>query len=48
MIPDILLEYIWWLTIKSMVKDSVFLKFCDQIKLLVLYKIQKKLQAVDV
>ena len=27
MIPDILLEYIWWLTTKSTVKDSVFINF---------------------
>ena len=31
-----------------MMRDSVFLRFCDQIKLVLLYKIQKKLQAVGV
>ena len=46
MIPDTLLEHIRWLKIKSNVKDSVFLKCCDQRKFLLLYKIQKKLQAV--
>ena len=42
MIPSILIEYILWLTIKSNVKDSVFLKFCYQRKLLLQYKITKK------
>ena len=46
MIPYTLLEYTWWLTIKSNVKDSVFLKFYDQRKLLLLYKIKSHLQAV--
>ena len=46
MIPDTLLEHIRWLKIKSNVKDSVFLKCCDQRKFLLLYKIQKKLQAL--
>ena len=41
MIPDTLLEYILWLTIKSTVKDSVFPKFCDRRKPLLLYRIQK-------
>ena len=40
MIPDTLLEYIWWLTIEGTVKDSVFHKFCGQRKLLLLYKLQ--------
>ena len=40
MIPDTLLDYIWWLTIEGTVKDSVFHKFCGQRKLLLLYKLQ--------
>ena len=35
---------IWWLTIKRTIRGSVFHKFCDQRKLLFLYKIQKKLE----
>ena len=32
MIPDTLIEYIWWLTIIRTVEDLVFPKFCDQKK----------------
>ena len=42
MIPYTLLEYTWWLTIKSNVNDSIFLNLYDQRKLLLLYKITKK------
>ena len=38
MIPDTFVEYVSWLAIKSIVKNSVFHKFCDQRQLLLLSK----------